>query len=66
MVYSAAKKLDIVVLSNGLNKYFHQLQNLVFFLGLIERTRNLKLETLINLSSDCKKFMKLKKSVLIV
>ena len=60
MVHSAAKKLNIVVLSNGLNKYLHQLHNLVFCLGLIERTRNLKLETLIKLLSDCKKFMNLK------
>ena len=60
-VHSAAKnsKLNIVTLSNGLNKYFHQLHNLVFCLGLIERTRNLKLETLIKLLSDCKKFMNL-------
>ena len=49
MIHSAAKKLNIVVLSNGLNKYFHQLHNFVFCLGLIERTRNLKLETLIKL-----------------
>ena len=66
MIHSADKKLNIVLLSNGLNKYFHQLQNLVFCLGLIERTRNLKLETLIKLLSDCKKFMNLKKSVLIM
>ena len=68
MVNSAAKnsKLNIVMLSSGLNKYFHQLHNLVFCLGLIERTRNLKLETLIKLLSDCKKFMNLKKFVLIM
>ena len=66
MVHSAAKKLNIVVLSNGLNKYFHQLHNLVFCLGLIERTRNLKLETLIKLLSDCREFMNLKKAVLIM
>ena len=58
VVQSAAKKLNTVVLSNGLNKYFHQLHNLVFCLGLIERTRNLKLETLM--------IMNLKKSVLIM
>ena len=66
MVHSAAKKLNIVVLSNGLNKYFHHLHDFVFCLGLIERTRNLKLETLIKLLSDCKKFMNLKKSLLIM
>ena len=66
MVHSAAKKVNIVMLSNGLNKYFHQLHDLVFCLGLIERTRNLKLETLIKLLSDCKKFINLKKSVLIM
>ena len=66
MVHSAAEKLNIVVVSNGLNKYFHQLHNLVFCLGLIERTRNLKLETLIKLLSDCREFMNLKKAVLIM
>ena len=30
MVHSAAKKPNIVVLSNRLNKYFHQLHDLLF------------------------------------
>ena len=48
---------------DGLSSVTH---NFVFCLGLIERTRNLKLETLIKLLSDCKKFMNLKKFVLIM
>ena len=43
MFHPAAKKLNMVVLSNGLNKYFHQLHNLVFCLGLILLETSIKL-----------------------